>query len=110
MVSWPPSFVVLRILTGFARHRRGGIRSQSAAGIHIAYCVPGTLKRLDPGHRKPKTGSYRSLVTRDQHRQNEQVHFHLMQGEIMFTIRRQWSAFLGIVFFFGCATLASAAG
>ena len=28
----------------------------------------------------------------------------------MFTIRRQLSAFLGIVFFFGCATLASAAG
>jgi len=69
------------------------------------------LKWLDPEvneYRKPKTGGFRSHLTRHQHRQNEQI--HSMQGEIMLTIRQKLSASLGIVFFFGCATLVSAAG
>jgi len=59
--------------------------------------------------RKPETDEYRSLMTRHQRRQNEQLS-HSMQGEIMLTIRQKLSAFLGIAFFFGCATLVSAAG
>jgi len=49
-------------------------------------------------------------MLRRQHRHNEQVlfFFHSIQGKIMLTIRQRLSAFLGIVFFFGCATLVSA--
>src|SRR5258706_3461667 len=48
-------------------------------------------------------------MTRRQRQQDQQVS-HSMQGEIMLTIRQKLSAFLGIAYFFGCATLVSAAG
>src|SRR5713101_7296164 len=54
-------------------------------------------------------------MLRHQHRQNEQTYssqiisFIQSKEEIMSTISQRLFAFLGIVFFFGCATLVSAA-